>query len=234
MIDINDNAPIVIPSYGEFKIYEMAEGGVAVVSLVAEDADSGINGQFSLSVAKVSSVGDYRIEFTVVVSVMDHGVPPKSVESTIVVSGPAVCKESVFTVDESTLQLMISVSGSYFIDEGEFRSWCDRCIEKVVSGFHNRILQRGICLIRPLPQFCHVHNIGQRQIIIDHCQSWTWISSVPKQEKIVQRTWDINCHLVKLCNPLPRVRELYELQYVPKMHMISVPFHFQLINFQHN
>lgn len=129
MADINDNAPLVTPSYAEYEVYEMAEGGFPLATFVAGDADSGNNGQLALSVAEVSSVraGKEKYEFTVVVSVTDHGVPPKSVKSTIVVHGPAVCSGSSFILDQSTLQLKI-VSAAYFIDEGTKLFRIEGCI----------------------------------------------------------------------------------------------------------
>lgn len=128
MADINDNAPIATPSYAEYEVYEMAEGGLPLVTFVAGDADSGSNGQLALSVAEVSSVkaGKEKYEFTVVVSVTDHGAPSKSVKSTIVVRGPAVCSGSSFIMDQSTLQLKI-VSAAYFIDEGTKLHRIERC-----------------------------------------------------------------------------------------------------------
>ena len=119
MVDINDNTPSVIPLYAEVEVHDMAEGGLPIVTFVAEDADSGNNGELVMSVMDVTSVnrGMAKIEFTVTVSVADKGVPPNIVNSTIIVRGPVVCSGSSFVVDQSTLQLKI-VSAKYYIDSG--------------------------------------------------------------------------------------------------------------------
>jgi syndecan 4 len=117
VIDVNDNTPSVIPLYKEVEVYDMAEGGFPIMTFVAEDADSGNNGQLVISVADVTLVnkGRDKIEFNVTVSVADKGIPPNTVNSTIIVGGPVVCSGSSFIVDQSTLQLKI-VSAKYYID----------------------------------------------------------------------------------------------------------------------
>ena len=119
VIDLNDNSPTLTPSYAEVEISEMAIGGYPVVTFIAEDIDSGANGQLVMSIAKVSSkrVGKEKYKFTVIVTVSDTGNPPKSVNSTVVVNGSAVCVGSSFVIDQSTFQLKILSTG-YFLDEG--------------------------------------------------------------------------------------------------------------------
>jgi hypothetical protein len=109
----------LIPNYTEVEISEMAIGGYPVVTFSAEDIDSGDNGQIVMSVAKVSSkhVGKEKYQFTVIVTASDTGDPPKSINSTVVVFGSAVCEGSTFVIDQSTLQLKM-VSAGYFLDEG--------------------------------------------------------------------------------------------------------------------
>jgi syndecan 4 len=118
VIDLNDNSPTLIPNYTEVEISEMAIGGYPVVTFSAEDIDSGDNGQIVMSVAKVSSkhVGKEKYQFTVIVTASDTGDPPKSINSTVVVFGSAVCEGSTFVIDQSTLQLKM-VSAGYFLDE---------------------------------------------------------------------------------------------------------------------
>ena len=106
-------------------VSELTAEGFLVATFVAEDVDSGINGQVILSIAEVKSerVGKEKYQFTVTVSVSDLGNPSKNATSMIVVNGCAVCKGSTFIMDQSTLQLRILALG-YFLDEGLYIESC--------------------------------------------------------------------------------------------------------------